>query len=190
MITEILQLCNFLESGIEPSDKIMSVAQHPALDQLKQSQSAETIIAYLFIKTNLNDGFQIMTYLESSEFSNLSIPQKSKVLKFLYNERSNLSRSQQLQFIEDAFTHLNGFSDLTADFTKHLFTLKESYSNELINKTCSLNLSPKQKDVIRYVLTEKLEELSQYDWTNPDLNNAFNRQRLEMLKQALSTNKE
>lgn len=190
MITEILQLCNFLESGIEPSNKIMSVAQHPALDQLKQSQSAETIIAYLFIKTNLNDGFQIMTYLESSEFSNLSIPQKSKVLKFLYNERSNLSRSQQLQFIEDAFTHLNGFSDLTADFTKHLFTLKESYSNELINKTCSLNLSPKQKNVIRYVLTEKLEELSQYDWTNPDLNNAFNRQRLEMLKQALSTNKE
>lgn len=190
MITEILQLYNFLESGIEPSDKIRSVEHHSALDQLKQSQSAETIIAYLFIEANLNDDFKIMAYLESSEFSRLSTPQKSKILKFLYNEKSNLSQSQQLRFLENVFIHLKGFPDLVADFTEQLFSIKEPYSNELIKKIWSLNLSPKQKDVVRFVFDGQLEEMSQYNWTNPELNNAFNRQRMDMLKRALSTNKE
>ena len=190
MMTELLQLCNFLESGINPADKILSVAQHPALDKLKRSKSAETIIAYLFIKANLDVDFDVMSFLKHSEFLNLPAPHKSKVLKFLFNERSILSESQQQQFLKIAFIHLKGFPDLSADFTEHLFTIKGSYSNELIKNTWSLNLSPKQKDVLRFVFVQQLEELSQYDWTNPELNNAFNRQRLDILKQALSTNKE
>ena len=131
-----------------------------------------------------------MSFLKHSEFLNLPAPHKSKVLKFLFNERSILSESQQQQFLKIAFIHLNGFPDLSADFTKHLFTIKGSYSNELIKNTWSLSLSPKQKDVLRFVFVQQLEELSQYDWNNPELNIAFNRQRLDILKQALSTNKE
>jgi hypothetical protein len=190
MVTELLQLCNFLESGIRPSNRTTSVAQHPALDKLKESQSSENIIAYLFMKANLDDDFDIMAYLESSEFSSIPTPHKSKVLKFLYNERSSLSKSQQLQFLENSFMHLKGFPDLVADFMNHLFSINETYGNKLIEKTWSLNLPSEQKEVVRFVFDKQYKELLQYDWSNPELNNELNRQRLSILKQSLSTNKE